>query len=172
MIPDGERRAVTDWVLLLGLAAITLLLILQYTKQAMLPRTQTTTLWGAEAASILAALVLRSGWGRDSGWKEEQLRLGTLANNYYPPRRDALINGFAVGTGVLLALWWGTATWSVVLGGMRRGVAGRGLLDFEMATAAGAITGGMVGAAIGLAVGHVWETRHRRERMERRRAHA
>jgi hypothetical protein len=172
MTTTGGRRAATDWVLVLALAAITILLILQYSKQAMLPRTQTPALWGAEAAVVTAALVLRSGWGRDSGWKEEQLQLGTLANNYYPPRREALINGFAVGIGVLLALWWGTATWGVVLGGMRRGAVGRGLLDFEIATAAGAITGGLVGAAIGLAVGHVWESRHRRERLERRNAHA
>jgi len=172
MTTTGGRRTASDLGLVLALVAITILLILQYTKQAMLPRTQTPALWGAEAAILAAAFVLRSGWGRDSGWKEEQRRLGTLANNYYPPRRDALINGFAVGVGVLLALWWGTATWGVVLGGMRRGVVGRGLLDFEIATAAGAITGAVVGAAIGLAVGHVWESRHRRDRLERRNAHA
>jgi hypothetical protein len=172
MTTTGGRRAATDFGLVLALAVITILLILQYTKQAMLPRTQTPVLWSAEVAVVAAALVLRSGWGRDSGWKEEQQRLGTLANNYYPPRRDALLNGFAVGTGVLLALWWGAATWGVVLGGMRKGVVSRGLLDFETAVVAGAITGGVVGAAIGLAVGHVWESRHRRERLERRNAHA
>jgi hypothetical protein len=138
----------------------------------MLPRTQTPALWAAEAAVLLSAALLRSGWGRDSGWKDEQERLGTLANNFYPPRRDALSAGFAIGVGVLLALWWGTATWSAVLGGMRRGVAGRGLLDFEVASLAGALTGGVVGAAIGLAVGHAWESRHRRQRRERQRAHA
>jgi hypothetical protein len=138
----------------------------------MLPKTQTPALWAAEAAMLLSAAILRSGWGRDSGWKEEQERLGTLANDFYPPRRSALINGVAIGAGVLLALWWGAATWSAVLGGMRRGVVGRGLLDFEVGTMVGALTGGVVGAAIGLAVGHAWEIRHRRTRRARQHAHA
>ena len=101
----------------------------------------------------------------------EQASLGALVNDYYEPRRDALSSGFAVGTGVLLALWWGIATWSVVLGGMRRGSQGRGLLDFEVATLMGALTGGVLGAVIGRAVGHAWEQRHRRQRRERT-AHA
>jgi hypothetical protein len=169
---DDKRTTKGDWALAGALVVLTSLLALQYTKQAMLPRTQTPTIWTAEVAMLLAAGVLRSGWGRDSGWKEEQQQLGTLANNYYPPRREALTNGFAVGLGVLFAVWWGAAAWSAVLGGMRRGVMGRGLLDFEIATVAGALTGGVVGAAIGLAVGHVWESRHRRARRERRHAHA
>ena len=55
---------------------------------------------------------------------------------------------------------------------MRRGVPGRGLLDFEVATLIGAITGGVIGAVIGLVVGHYWETRHRRRRLERQTSHA
>jgi gas vesicle protein len=47
---------------------------------------------------------------------------------------------------------------------MRRGVLTNGLLDFEVATTVGALTGGIVGAVIGLAVGHRWETTHRRAR--------
>lgn len=168
----GARRASTHWLLAAALAVLTSILVLQNTKQAMLPRTQTPYLWAAEAAALAATLVLWSGWGRDSGWKEEQARLGTLANNYYPPRRDALTSGVAVGAGVLLALWWAAATWSAVLGGMRRGVIGRGLLDFETAAAAGALTGGIVGAAIGLAIGHIWEKHHRRQRLARLSAHA
>jgi tetrahydromethanopterin S-methyltransferase subunit C len=50
---------------------------------------------------------------------------------------------------------------------MRRGVATRGLLDFEVAALAGAITGSIVGAAIGLIAGQLWETRHRRNRVMR-----
>ncbi|HVX41330.1 MAG TPA: hypothetical protein VHB25_17330 [Gemmatimonadaceae bacterium] len=133
----------------------------------MLPRTQTNTLWGAEIATLAATLVLRAGWWRDAGWRAEQERLGTIANNYYPPRRDALINGFAVACGVLAALWWGLATWGVVLTGMRRGVVTRGLADFEVATVCGAITGATVGAAIGLGVGQWWESAHRRRRRAR-----
>lgn len=168
----GARRASTHWLLAAALAALTSILVLQYTKQAMLPRAQSPYLWAAEAAALAGTILLRSGWGRDSGWLEEQARLGTLANNYYPPRRDALTSGFAIGLGVLAALWWGAATWSAVLGGMRRGVVGRGLLDFETATVAGALAGGIAGAAIGLAIGHIWEKRHRRQRLARLSAHA
>lgn len=158
------------WALTAAVLAVSSILLLQYTKQAMLPRSQTRLLWAAEAAVLAGAGLLLSGRWRDAGWREEQARLGTLVNDFYEPRRDALTNGFAVGVGVLGAIWWGTATWGVVLGGMRRGVAGRGLLDFEVATLAGACTGGVVGAVIGLAVGNAWERRHRRARIARRAA--
>lgn len=147
--------------------AVTGILYLQNTKQAMLPKSQTPYLWAAELAVLAGVLVLRSGWGRDSGWREEQARFGTIVNNFYEPRREALVNGFAVGGGILLALWWALATWGVVFNGMRRHVAGRGLLDFEIAALVGALTGGVVGAVIGLWVGHVWEQRHRRRRARR-----
>ena len=159
----GESRI--NWFLLLVVAVVTIVLVLQKTKQALLPATQTRTLWAAELAIIAGVIVLRSGWARDSGWVEEQARLGTLANNFYPPRREALINGTAIGVGVLLSLWWAAATWGVVLTGMRRGVTTRGLVDFLTAALMGALTGGVVGAVIGLAAGHVWEGRHRRRRL-------
>jgi tetrahydromethanopterin S-methyltransferase subunit C len=155
------------WFLYLAVGIVTVVLVLQHTKQAMLPATQTPVLWAAEIAMIASVFVLRSGWGRDSGWASEQERLGTLANNFYEPRRQALSEGFTVGGGVLGALWWAAATWSVVLFGMRRKVATRGLLDFEIAALVGALVGGVIGAVIGLVVGHFWEKRHRRRRMER-----
>jgi hypothetical protein len=154
----------TDWWLIGALLVVTTVLILQNTKHALLPATQTSVLWGAEAAVIGGVLVLRSGWMRDNQWREEQRRLGTLANNFYEPRREGLVWGFAIGGGVLGALWWGLATWGVVLFGMRRGVQGRGLLDFEVATLCGALTGSILGAVAGLAVGDLWERRHRANR--------
>jgi hypothetical protein len=138
----------------------------------MLPRTQTRLLWAAAVAVAGGVLVLRSGWWRDAGWHEEQARSGALVNDFYEPRREALINGFTVGVGVLLCLWWAIATWSVMLGGMRRGSMARGLGDFEVAGLVGALTGGVIGAVIGLAVGHYWEKRHRRERTKRSAVHA
>ncbi|HEY9229126.1 MAG TPA: hypothetical protein VIP11_20920 [Gemmatimonadaceae bacterium] len=165
-LPASPRRVGT-WRAYFGLAAITVILVLQNTKQAMLPRTQTPVLWVAVAAVLVSVLVLRSGWGRDNQWAHAQGELGTLANNFYEPRRDALINGFGIGGGVLGALWWGTATWGVILGGMRREVMTRGLVDFEVAALVGAITGGVLGAVAGLAIGHWWETRHRRRRVRR-----
>jgi hypothetical protein len=160
------------WPLYIALFAITAVVVLQRTKHALLPANQTKVLFLAEGAAICGALVLRSGWGRDNRWRDEQLRLGTIANNYYEPRREALVNGFAVGGGVLAALWWGLATWSVVLGGLRRGVVTRGLLDFEVATLVGALTGAILGGVAGLIVGHIWESRHRRNRVLRKTAHA
>ena len=155
-------------LLQLGLVAVTLVLLLQSTKQALLPAKETPVLWGAEFAVMIGVFVLRSGWGRDSGWADEQMRLGTLANNYYEPRRDWLTSGGAVAGGVFGGLWWGLATWGVMFTGMRRGVPARALIDFETAAAMGVITGGIVGATIGLAIGHVWETRHRRERLAKK----
>lgn len=160
------------WRLYAGLAILTLVLVLQNTKQAMLPAKQTPMLWGAELATLLGVLVLRSGWGRDQRWSDAQAELGTLANNFYEPRREMFSNGFAVAGGVLGSLWWATATWAVVLGGLRRNVAGRGLADFEVAAVVGAVTGGVLGAVLGLALGHIWETRHRRRRLIQRARHA
>jgi hypothetical protein len=157
----------TDWWLIGALLTISTVLVLQDTKQALLPKTQTPTLWAAEAAVIAAVLILRSGWLRDNHWREEQSKLGTLANNFYEPRRDALTYGFAIAGGVLGGLWWGLATWGVVLFGMRRGTTNRGLLDFEVATLCGAVTGIVVGVVVGLAIGEAWERRHRARRLLR-----
>ena len=172
MTARGSRFTVGVWLPWLALGIVTTVLLLQKTKHALLPAAQTRTLWAAEVACVLSLVILRAGWWRDAAWQQDQARLGTLANDFYEPRRAALINGFAVGFGVLGALWWGAATWSTVLFGMRRGVATRGLLDFEVATIVGAATGGITGAVAGLAIGHVWERRHRRARYSGRSAHA
>src|SRR5438128_2744657 len=115
----------TAWFQQLALISITAILVLQNTKQALLPAKQTLVLWLAELAAITGVVILRSGWLRDARRQDEQRRLGTLANNFYEPRREALLSGFAVGGGVLGALWWAAATWGVVLTGMRRGVVTR-----------------------------------------------
>ena len=162
----------TGWMVLGALVVLTTVLILQNTKHAMLPLGQTNLLWGAELASLLAALVLRSGLMRDNRWRQEQHRLGTIANDFYEPRRAQLIQGFAIGFGVLGGLWWATATWSVVFVGMRRGTTTRGLDSFEVAALCGVVTGALIGAVVGLSVGHVWEEWHRRGREERLKANA
>jgi hypothetical protein len=164
MMQESRWRVLFYYAIVLVVSSI---LLLQYTKQAMLPRSETKLLWAAEAAVLIGVAILRSALWRDAGWRSEQASLGTLVNDFYEPRRDALSSGFAIGTGVLLSLWWAIATWSVVLGGMRRGSMGRGLVDFQVATIVGALTGGIVGGVIGRVVGHAWEQRHRRERRER-----
>jgi hypothetical protein len=155
-----------------ALIALTTVLVLQDTKHAMLPRSETALLWGAEIASLLAALVLRSGRLRDNRWRDEQRRLGTIANNFYEPRRAHLTQGFAIGFGVFGGLWWALATWGIVFTGMRRGTTTRGLDSFEVAALCGALAGALIGGVVGLAIGHVWETSHRRARQNRIDAHA
>lgn len=167
LLPAPEARPP-----IVALIVVTTVLILQNTKQALLPAKQTPALWIAEGVVMACMLLLRSGWGRDARWVEAQSQLGTLANNFYAPRREALVNGGLVAFGVFGALWWATATWGVVFYGMRRGVPGRGLIDFVTAAVMGAVTGGMVGAVIGLTAGHVWEGRHRRQRLARSAGHA
>jgi hypothetical protein len=155
-----------------ALIALTIVLIVQNTKHAMLPRAQASVLWGAELASLAAVLVLRSGLMRDDRWREEQERLGTIVNDFYEPRRAYLVQGFAIGGGVFGGLWWGIATWSVVFAGMRRATPTRGLDSFEVATLCGMLTGALLGAVLGLCVGYVWEQSHRRGRRQRSKAHA
>ena len=171
-MPSSTSIRVGSWRAYVALVALTTILVLQNTKQAMLPRNQTIWLWVAELATIAGVLVLRSGWARDNRWRQAQSKLGTLANNFYEPRRDWMTNGFGIAGGVFGGLAWGTATMSVMLGGFRRNVAGRGMLDFETSILAGAITGGVLGAVLGLAIGHWWETRHRRRRAEASASHA
>jgi hypothetical protein len=162
----------TGWLVLGALVILTTVLVLQESKYARLPRSQTTLLWGAEVVSIIAALVLRSGLMRDNRWREEQRRLGTIANNYYEPRRAQLTQGFSIGCGILGGLWWALATWGMVFTGMRRSTETRGLDAFEIAALCGALTGALVGGVVGLAIGHVWEGWHRRARQARLNAHA
>ena len=170
----GGRRlsSVRLWLLVAGCATVVVVLALQKTKQAMLPARQTPVLRVAALCTIVGTTILLSGWGRDARWGDAQRDLGAIVNDFYEPRREAIVNSFAVGFGVLCALWWAVATWAVVLGGVRRGSTGRGLLDFEIAALMGAIAGSIVGAVLGVATGHWWETRHRRRRIARRSNHA
>lgn len=150
-------------IYLVPLVVITIL-VLQKTKQALLPRQQTPLLWGAAIVTVAGVVLLQSGLASGRQWRNAQAALGTVANNFYEPRRAALVNGFAIAGGVFGGLWWGAVTWGVVMNGMRRGVVGRGLFDFEISVLVGALTGGTIGAVTGLAIGHIWEARHRRRR--------
>jgi uncharacterized protein (DUF2062 family) len=78
-----KKGPVTDWALQIVLITVTFVLVLQNTKQAMLPAKQTPVLWAAEGVAIACVLLLRSGWARDTEWTADQEQLGTLANNFY-----------------------------------------------------------------------------------------
>ena len=143
---------------------------LQGTRYAVIDKGKTRELWGSVVAAIGAALVLRSGWGRGREWHRDQLDLGTVSNSFYEPRRQSLIDGGAVLGGVAGGLWWGASTWAVLWRGMLRGTANRGLLDFEAAVVVGILTGGVIGAVLGLFAGSLWERLHRRRRLQASRA--
>ena len=146
------------------LVLLVVVLALQDTPHAVIVARHTPALWVAVVSALAGVIILRSGWGRSEERTERQLEFGTLQNSYYQPRRAALTHGAAVLGGVAGALWWGMESWLLLFTGMRRHQAVRGLFDFEMSVLVGALAGGVVGATLGLASGHLWEQRHRRKR--------
>ena len=110
-VTDRQRTSwpasTAGWLVAWSIA--TTILVLQKTKQALLPAKQTPVLWGAEVAVDRRR---RSSCGPDGGatrtGRASKRELDTLANNFYEPRREALINGGAMVAGVLVSLWWAT----------------------------------------------------------------
>lgn len=149
------------------LVFLVVVLALQDTRHAIVVARHTAALWVSVLSALAGFLVLRSGWGRSDERTEQQLEFGTLENSYYQPRRQWLTQGGAVLGGVAGALWWGVQSWILLVAGMRRHQATRGLVDFELSVLVGAVAGGVVGATLGLVGGYVWEQRHRRARRRR-----
>jgi hypothetical protein len=152
------------WLLIGVLVVLTMITVLQQTRHALLPARNATALWISVASAVIAVLVLRSGLGTGGDWTAAQARLGTIANTYYPPRREAITEGGAVLGGVIGALWWGATSWSLLMQGMRHHAANRGFLGLEVSTVFGALSGAVDGAVVGLLAGWVWERWHRRRR--------
>jgi hypothetical protein len=124
-------------------------------------------LWKSVAAAFAAWFILRSGWGRPETHAAEQLAMGTVANTYYPPRREGVSMGFTLVGGLAGALWWGATAWLPLVAGMQRKAPAHALVNLEISVLVGVLSGGMVGAAIGLATGEAWERTHRRRRRAR-----
>jgi len=156
------------WLLLGDLIILTAITVVQGTRYALLSRMNNTALWISVGSAVIAVLLLRSGLGGGGDWVNEQARLGTIANTYYPPRREALTEGGAVLGGVIGALWWGASSWGLLMQGMRYHAANRGLFEFELSAIVGALSGALDGAVIGLLVGWLWERQHRRRRLAAR----
>jgi hypothetical protein len=152
------------WFLLGILIFITAIVILQETRYALIDRRMTNPLWLFVTAAVLGVLILRSGRGR-GGNSRSQLALGTLSNSFYEPRRRALLDGGAVLGGVSGGLWWGASTWAMLWRGMLRGSTNRGLLSFQTSVVIGILTGGVIGAVLGLYAGDLWERSHRKRRL-------
>ena len=159
--PGCASRAVGD----AASSALTTILVLQNTKHAMLPRSQTTVLWSAEIVSDRSRRSSCGPGGRATaaGASNSDGSARSPTTIYEPRRERSSTHGFAIGFGVFGGLWWALATWGVVFTrhAPRLPIA-RGLDSFEVAALCGALTGGLVGAVVGLAVGHRWETSHRR----------
>ena len=149
------------------LLLLTVIVVSQETKWASVPASHTALLWKSVAAAFAAWFILRSGWGRPERHSDEQRAIGTVANTFYPPRREGITMGLTFVGGLLGAMYWGATAWLPLVRAMQRKAAGHALLNLEISVLVGVLAGGMVGAAIGLAVGEVWERSHRRRRLER-----
>jgi H+/Cl- antiporter ClcA len=150
------------------LVFLVVVLELQDTTHAVIVARHTAALWVSVLSALTGVIVLRSRWGASEERSEKQLEFGTLQNDYYQPRRQALVQGGAVLGGVAGALWWGVQSWVLLFAGMRRQQATRGLWDFEMSVLVGALAWGVVGATLGLVAGQLWEQWHRKRRRRPR----
>ena len=137
-----------------ALVVLTSVLVLQKTKHAMLPRTQTTCSGARRSHRSLAALVLAVRVDARQPLARRAARLGTLANNYYEPRRAHLTQGFAIGFGVLRRSVVGDRDVERRLRRHASRARDARARTFEVAALCGALTGALVGGVIGLAVGH------------------
>jgi hypothetical protein len=149
------------------LLLLAIIVVSQETKWASIPASHTVLLWKSVAASFAAWFVLRSGWGRPETHSADQRAIGTVANTFYPPRREGITTTLTLVCGMGWALWWGATAWLPLVQGMQRKAAGHALMNLEIAVLVGALAGGMVGAAFGLAAGEIWERMHRRRRLAR-----
>ena len=153
--------------LLYILLLLAIIVVSQETRWASVPASHTALLWESVAAAFVAWFVLRSGWGRPETHTAEQRAMGTVANTFYPPRREGISMGATFIGGLLGAMYWGATAWLPLVKAMQRKAAGHALLNLEISVLVGVLAGGMVGAAVGLAAGELWERSHRRRRLER-----
>lgn len=105
---DSRRRArptFGQWAMLAMLVFLVIVLALQDTTHAVIVARHTAALWVSVVSTLAGVIILRSGWGASAERTEKQLEFGTLQNDYYRPRRQALVQGAAVLGGVAGALW-------------------------------------------------------------------
>lgn len=152
---------------LVVLALLTAVVVAQETRWAPIPLSNTVLLWCSVSLALGAYFVLRPGWGRAAAHTAEQRALGTISNSYYEPRRDSILSGFTIAGGLAGAMWWGATSWLILVRGIQRASAARGLINLQIAVMVGILAGGIVGAAFGLAIGECWERRHRAKRVKK-----
>jgi len=165
---ETRGRRVTPTVkLLVVLALLTAVVAAQETRWAPIPASNTVLLWCSMSLALGAYCVLRSGWGRAARHTAEQRALGTISNSYYEPRRGSILSGVTIAGGIAGAMWWGATSWLILVRGIQRTSAARGLIDLQIAVTVGILSGGIVGAAVGLGIGEWWERQHRARRAKR-----
>jgi hypothetical protein len=153
--------------LLIVLVLLTGIVLSQETKWATIPASHTALLWKSVGLTLVSWFVLRSGWGRPETHAAEQRAMGTVANTYYLPRREAISSAFTLLGGMAGAMWWGSTAWLTLVRGIERKAPARGLINLEMSVVVGVLAGGMIGATLGLVIGELWERSHRRRRVAR-----
>jgi hypothetical protein len=153
--------------LLYILLLLAIIIVSQETKWASIPSSHYLLMWESVAAAFAAWFVLRSGWGRPETHVAEQRAMGTVANTFYPPRREGITMAVTLIGGLLGGMWWGATAWLPLVQGMQRKTAGHALVNLEISVLVGVLAGGMVGAAVGLIAGEMWERSHRRRRRAR-----
>lgn len=95
---------------------------------------------------------------------------GRKPESYYRPRRSDITAFCAIMAGIFGGLWAGASQWFLLLRGVRRDQASRGLFYFEFTIVRAVIVYAILGAALGWTIGFAWERWHRKRRMLRRQA--
>jgi hypothetical protein len=152
---------------LIVLLLLTGIVLSQETRWATIPLSHTALLWKSVGLALVSWFVLRSGWGRAQTHVAEQRALGTVSNTFYDPRREGISSAFTLLGGIAGAMWWGATAWLTLVRGIERKAPARGLINLEMSVVVGILAGGLVGAAVGLVMGEMWERAHRRRRIAR-----
>ena len=153
--------------LLYILLLLAIIAVSQETKWASIPASHHALLYESLVAAFASWFVLRSGWGRPETHIAEQRAMGTVANTFYPPRREGISMALTLIGGMVGGMWWGATAWLPLVQGMQRKAAGQALANLEISVLVGVLAGGMVGAAAGLTAGEMWERSHRRRRLAR-----
>ena len=87
--------------------------------------------------------------------------------SYYRSRRDDVTAGLTIAAGIFAALMRGAQYWLLIVRGVRRLDAARGLWAFMWVVVKAAFVGALSGFAVGWTLGFLWEHWHRRRRARR-----
>lgn len=87
--------------------------------------------------------------------------------SYYRSRREDFTAGVTIAFGIVAALLRGAQYWLLIVRGVRRFAAARGLWAFMWIVIKAALFGALFGYAVAWTAGFLWERWHRRRRARR-----